>query len=322
MDQEMANYIMKKMKPTLNNNQLMTLKNTLDEIMRDERAETELTPREYLDKYIQSKRIEGLSESTLDMYRQNLNVMIETVDKKISAITTDDLRNYLVYYQKNRNVSMLTLENIRSYMSGFFGWLEAEGIIYRNPMEQIHGLRVQVKVKEPYTDEEVERMRDACTCIRDLAIVDMLNSTGMRIGELINLDISDVNMEERECIVLGKGNKERKVYFDAKAKLHLIKYLETRDDDNPALFVTSSGQHKRLGRRGIEMMLHDLGKISGVEDAHPHKFRRTMATCAIERGMPVEQVQKLLGHVRIDTTMKYAIVKQSGLKSAHRKYLG
>lgn len=320
--QETSTYIINRMKPHLNDNQMMILEYALDEINRDSKLNPELTSEELLDKYLKCREIEGYAERTLSVYRITINCLLKHTDKHVFAMESDDLRQYLTEYKETHNVSNVTLENVRQAIACFFKWLAVEGYIYKDPMEKIHSIKLQRQVKEPYTDEELEIMRDNCRYIRDKAIIDVLASTGIRVGELVRLNIPDINFEERECVVLGKGNKERIVYFDAKAKLHLLEYLKTRMDNNPALFVNLNSPHDRVRNECIERMLRELGRECGVKNAHPHKFRRTMATSAIDRGMPIEQVKSLLGHARIDTTMRYTTVKQSGLKSAHRKYLG
>jgi site-specific recombinase XerD len=201
-------------------------------------------------------------------------------------------------------------------------WLGDENYIFKSPLRRIHKIKTTITVRETYADEELEKLRDDCRELRNLAIIDVLNSTGIRVGELVNLDIDDINFEERECVVLGKGDKERIVYFDARTKLHLKKYLKTRNDSNPALFVTIRKPHHRLKAGGVEIMLKKMGEDCNVNHVHPHKFRRTMATTAIDKGMPIEQVQHLLGHEKIDTTLHYAMVKQSNVKMAHKKYIG
>lgn len=174
-------------------------------------------------------------------------------------------------------------------------------------------------VKDTYSDENLEIMRDDCANLRDLAMIDLLNSTGMRVGELVRLNIEDIDFNERECVVFGKGDKERKVYFDAKTKIHLQKYLNSRNDDNKALFVTLLKPYNRLQISGVEIRMRQLGRKLNINKVHPHKFRRTLATRAIDKGMPIEQVQQLLGHQKIDTTMQYAMVNQNNVKLAHKK---
>lgn len=274
-----------------------------------------------LSMFISAKRVEGCSERTLNYYRSTLDKMLTTVSKPIKAITTDDLRTYLDNCQKSGKAGKVTIDNIRRILSSFFSWLEDEDHIVKSPVRRIHKVKTVQTVKTTYTDEMLETMRDGCENLRDLAIVDMLASTGMRVGELTKLNRSDINFESRECIVFGKGGKERRVYFDARSKLHLQAYLDGRKDDNPALFVSLSAPHKRLMISGVETRLRELGLRLGIQKVHPHKFRRTLATVAIDKGMPVEQVQQLLGHSKIDTTMQYAMVSQNNVKESHRRFL-
>lgn len=272
--------------------------------------------------FIAAKRVEGCSEKSLKYYSDTIFAMLAQVNKDIKHIVTDDLRLYLTDYQAKRNSSKVTIDNIRRILSSFFSWLEDEDYILKSPVRRIHKVRTTASIKEIYSDEELEIMRDSCEDIRDLAIIDMLASTGMRVGEMVLLNREDINFVERECIVLGKGDKERPVYFDARTKLHLQSYLDSRIDDNPALFVSLKAPYSRLLIGGIEVRIRELGAKLGVKKPHPHKFRRTLATTAIDKGMPIEQVQQLLGHKRIDTTLMYAQVKQSNVKIAHRKFVG
>ena len=276
---------------------------------------------DYLKLFLGTKRIEGCSERTIQYYRTTIEHMLSCTTESIRRITTEEIRNYLVQYQKRNNCSRVTIDNIRRNISSFFSWLEEEDHILKSPMHRIHKIKTKKQVKEVISDEAIEILRDNCICHRDLAIIDFLYSTGIRVGELVKLNISDINFEERECIVFGKGDKERKVYFDAKAKLHLQAYINTRNDTNPALFVTLDKPHVRLKISGVEIRLRQLGKRLNLERIYPHKFRRTVATRAIDKGMPIEQVQRLLGHSQIDTTMQYAIVNQNNVKTSHRKYI-
>lgn len=276
---------------------------------------------EYLEMFINAKKIEGCSERTLKYYRSSVQHMFSRIETPVRKITTEQLREYLTGYQKINNCGKSTVDNIRRNISSFFSWLEEEDHILKSPMRRIHKIKTKTKVKETISDEDIERLRDHCEVTRDIAIIDLLYSTGIRVGELVNLDIKDINFEERECIVYGKGEKERRVYFDAKAKLHLQNYIETRNDRNPALFVTLDAPFERLKISGVEIRLRELGRKLNMKKIHPHKFRRTMATRAIDKGMPIEQVQKLLGHSQIDTTMQYAIVNQNNVKVSHRKYI-
>lgn len=276
---------------------------------------------ELLNHFITAKQVEGCSEKTLEYYRNTLAMMTETIDRPYTQIESNDLRKYLNDYERTRNSSKVTIDNIRRIMSSFFAWLEDEDYIVKSPVRRIHKVKTATVTKEVLSDEDLEALRDNCKNPRDLAIVDMLSSTGMRIGELVQLNITDINFHERECIVTGKGNKQRPVYFDARTKLHLQKYLAHRADDSPALFVSLDINATRMSIGGIECRLRNLGQTAGVKHVHPHKFRRTLATHAIDKGMPIEQVQKLLGHARIDTTMHYALVNQNNVKVSHRKYL-
>ena len=276
---------------------------------------------EYLEMFINAKKIEGCSERTLKYYRSSVQHMFSRIETPVRKITTEQLREYLTGYQKINNCGKSTVDNIRRNISSFFSWLEEEDHILKSPMRRMHKIKTKTKVKETISDEDIERLRDHCEVTRDIAIIDLLYSTGIRVGELVNLDIKDINFEERECIVYGKGEKERRVYFDAKAKLHLQNYISSRKDNNPALFVTLDAPYERLKISGVEIRLRELGRKLNLTRIHPHKFRRTMATRAIDKGMPIEQVQKLLGHSQIDTTMHYAIVNQTNVKTSHRKYI-
>ena len=276
----------------------------------------------YVELFLSAKRIEGCSEKTLKYYKATIEMMIATVGKNVKYIETDDIRRYLTEYQEKKKSSKVTIDNIRRILSSFFSWLEDEDYILKSPVRRIHKVKTGSNIKETYSDEALELMRDNCTEPRDLAMIDMLASTGMRVGEMVLLNQNDIDFNERECIVFGKGSKERVVYFDARTKIHLQNYLDSRNDNNPALFVSLKAPHERLKIGGIETRLREFGKQLGLHKVHPHKFRRTLATTAIDKGMPIEQLQQLLGHKRIDTTLQYAMVKQSNVKIAHRKYIG
>lgn len=272
--------------------------------------------------FLSAKQVEGCSQRTINYYQSTLEKMLSIVDLPVRKITTEIVREYLRNYQSINNCSKITIDNVRRNISSFFSWLEEENHILKNPVRRIRKIKVGVTVKEVISDEKIEIIRDACKKSRDLAIVDMLYSTGIRVGELVNLDILDIDFHERECVVYGKGDKERRVYFDAKTKLHLKRYLNDRSDSSKALFVTLNKPHKRLQISGVEISIRKLGRSIGLDNIHPHKFRRTMATRAIDKGMPIEQVQQLLGHQQIDTTMKYAMVNQNNVKNSHKKFIG
>ena len=287
----------------------------------NEPEKQQISNKEFLKMFLDAKRVEGCSERTIQYYKVTAEHMLSQTKKEVRKITTDEMRSFLADYQKRNNCSNVTIDNIRRNISSFFTWLEEEDYILKSPMRRIHKIKTKTVVKETISDEAIEKLRDHCTELRDLAIIDLLYSTGIRVGELVNLDISDLDLEQRECIVFGKGDKERKVYFDAKAKIHLQRYLDSRSDNNPALFVTLDAPFNRLKISGVEIRIRELGRSLGLNKIHPHKFRRTMATRAIDKGMPIEQVQKILGHSQIDTTMQYAIVNQTNVKNSHQKYI-
>ena len=327
MNDEIIQEIERRMLPHLNNEQLMKLKNVLEDtfhglavVQIGENPKPQ--ERDGIEAFIVAKRIEGCSEKTLTYYRKTIEAMISEIGKTPQQITTNDLRQYLTNYQTRRKSSKVTIDNIRRILSSFFSWLEDEDFIVKSPVRRIHKVKTAKIIKDTYTDEALELMRDNCETVRDLAIIDLLASSGMRVGEMVTLNREDINFNERECVVFGKGNKERLVYFDARTKIHLQNYLESRADGNPALFVSIKAPHDRLMIGGVETMLRKLGKRLNLPKVHPHKFRRTLATSAIDKGMPIEQVQQLLGHQKIDTTMHYAMVKQQNVKLAHRKYIG
>lgn len=317
------------MLPFLNNNQLEKLKKILSfelesiEFSKKKKKENFQieSNSKLVEGFISAKRVEGCSEKSLNYYKITIDKMIEGINKPIKEIVTDDLRNYLTNYQEKKNLSRMTIDNIRRIFSSFFSWLEDEDYILKSPVRRIHKIKSTTVVKETYTDESLEIMRDSCKNLRDLALIDILASTGMRIGELVLLNKEDINFNERECIVFGKGNKERIVYFDARTKIHLKNYLDSRKDKNNALFVSLKEPYNRITIGGIETRLRKLGRELNIPRVHPHKFRRTLATVAIDKGMPIEQLQRLLGHQRIDTTLQYAMVKQNNVKLAHKKYI-
>ena len=322
--QQLINDILHDMSEVLSAKDLYALQIVLQKKLNTQNNQTyPYTNIEYMDMFISAKRIEGCSERTLAYYKATIEHMLSIIVVPLRQVQTDNLRAYLAEYQSINNCSKTTVDNIRRNLSSFFSWLEAEDYIIKSPIRRIHKIRTGSKVKETLSEECIERLRDSCLHIRDLAMIDLLYSTGIRVGELVNLNIGDINFEERECIVYGKGNKQRKVYFDAKAKVHLKRYLEQRNDYNDALFVTLDSPFERLKISGVEIRLRKLGRLALLDQrVHPHKFRRSMATRAIEKGMPIEQVQKLLGHQQIDTTMHYAMVNQSNVKISHRKFIG
>ena len=317
------------MRVVLTENQL----DLLTDVTRKALSECEITPKateeeqrnkenvELLGAFISSKKVEGCSDKTIHYYKSSIEKLIVTVKKNVCDIVTNDIRCYLAEQQEQRGLSKVTIDNLRRIYSSFFSWLEDEDYITKSPVRRIHKVRTDALVKEVLTDENIEVLRDSCQELRDIAMIDLLLSTGMRVGELVKINREDIDFQERQCVVFGKGNKEREVYFNARTKIHLKKYLEQRTDTNPALFVSLHEPHTRLTISGVEVRLRQLGKKVNLNKVHPHKFRRTLATMAIDKGMPIEQVQKMLGHVKIDTTLHYAMVNQTNVKMAHRKFL-
>lgn len=318
------------MLPNLDNAQMKQLSFVLDRVL----AEYDIQPRnpenevtlgpsnpELMETFLSAKRLEGCSENTLRYYKAVLSRMVNTTNKHVTHMRTEDLRQYLSDYELHSRCSKANIDNIRRILSSFFSWLEDEDYILKSPIRRIKKIRSTRTVKDTYSDESLEKMRDGAKTLRDLAIIDLLASTGMRVGELVKLDVADVDFERRECVVLGKGNKERPVYFDARTKIHLRNYIASRTDSSPALFVSLCKPYRRLRISGVESRLRKLGKELGMDRVHPHKFRRTLATRAIDKGMPIEQVQRLLGHAKIDTTLTYAMVDQSNVRSSHRRYI-
>lgn len=327
MKQDLITDVVQAMLPYLNNAQAERLQEVLQHTLFDyevtkTKKDKEISEKNVVDSFLSAKRIEGCSEKTLRYYNATIRSMLDCIGKGIKYIVTDDIRGYLTEYQTQKKSSKVTIDNIRRILSSFFSWLEDEDYILKSPVRRIHKVKTGTNIKETYSDEELELMRDNCIELRDLAMIDMLASTGMRVGELVLLNSEDIDFNERECIVFGKGSKERVVYFDARTKIHLQNYLDSRTDDNPALFVSLKSPHERLKIGGVEVRLRVLGEQLGLQKVHPHKFRRTLATMAIDKGMPIEQLQQLLGHRKIDTTLQYAMVKQSNVKIAHRKYIG
>ena len=328
MKEIVKNEVLQNMIHQLKDEQYEKLKEVLDMVLvnyKIEEIKDELNGEDnqhYVESFLSSKRLEGCSEKTLHYYESTIQILLDKVQKHVKHVTTDDLRKYLTDYQNDHKSSRVTIDNIRRILSSFFSWLEDEDYIVKSPVRRIHKVKSATTIKETYSDESLELMRDNCKSLRDLALIDILASTGMRVGELVLLNVDDINFNERECVVFGKGDKERIVYFDARTKIHLQNYINSRNDENKALFVSIKKPYNRLSIGAIETIIRNLGKQLDIPKAHPHKFRRTLATKAIDKGMPIEQLQKLLGHQKIDTTLQYAMVKQSNVKIAHKRYIG
>lgn len=322
MKTEQIEAIEERMEPYLNEDQMQKLRQALTEVAGAPSDLCEASNRNLVQMFLAAKRVEGCSEKTVRYYESTIRNMIEKLGSDVTTISTDALRCYLDRYQQQSHASKVTIDNIRRILSSFFSWLEDEDYIVKSPVRRIHKVKTCKTVKETYSDEALEIMRDNTECARDLALIDLLASTGMRVGELVRLNRTDIDFDGRECVVLGKGNKQRRVYFDARTKIHLQNYLDSRSDDNEALFVSLQKPFERLQISGVEIRLRGLGRKLNISRVHPHKFRRTLATMAIDKGMPIEQVQQLLGHQSIDTTLQYAMVNQANVKNSCKKFLG
>lgn len=330
MKEDIINGIVAKLDGSLSPQQLYQLRKTLEESLAQYELQLSHDASEVITKgnedllssFISAKLIEGCSEKTLNYYKSTIASWLACIAVAVKEVTTNDIRRYLSEFQARNNSSKTTVDNVRRILSSFFSWLEDEDYIVKSPVRRIHKVRSEITVKETISDEQLEKLRDSCSEVRDLAMIDFLASTGIRVGELVKIDRADIDFNERQCVVLGKGNKERTVYFNARAKVHLQNYLATREDSNPALFVSLASPNTRLTISGVECRMRELGRSAQCGRVHPHKFRRTLATMAIDKGMPIEQVQRLLGHVKIDTTLHYAMVNQNNVKIAHRRYLG
>lgn len=328
MTDNLINEIELAMLDVLNNEQLGQLRKVLEYTFRNivvterDSVQTEGNNQALIESFVAAKKVEGCSDKSISYYKSTINNALSRIEKEIVHITTDDLRCYLNEYQAESGASKVTVDNIRRILSSFYSWLEEENYIVKSPVRRIHKVKVGKTVKETYTDEALEQMRDHCSTSRDLALIDLLASTGMRVGELVKLNKNDVDYLNRECIVTGKGDKQRKVYFDARTKIHLQNYINSRTDTNEALFVSLLAPYNRLLISGVEIRLRQLGRELNISKVHPHKFRRTLATMAIDKGMPIEQVQHLLGHQSLDTTLQYAMVNQNNVKLSHHKFIG
>ena len=330
MEKQLILEIEQAMLASLDNAQMKLLHEVLNHCLwkktvteqKEHSQQESITNTELMGLFLSSKRVEGCSEKTLKYYKATIGRLLANLSVHITHVTTDNLRKYLADYQENSTCSKANIDNIRRILSSFFAWLEDENYILKSPVRRIHKIKTAKTVKETYSDESLEMMRDSCENLRDLAMIDLLSSTGMRVGELVGLNVADIDFENRECVVFGKGNKERPVYFDARTKIHLRNYVQSRTDRNPALFVSLLKPYDRLQISGVEIRMRKIGRDLEMDRVHPHKFRRTLATRAIDKGMPIEQVQQLLGHAKIDTTMQYAMVSQNNVKISHRKYIG
>ena len=283
-----------------------------------------------------SKRVAGCTDRTLKYYQLTIEAFLMFIQKPIKDIGTNDTRYYLAVKKERDRNSDVNINNIRRVLSSFFGWLLREEYIPKNPMLRIDVIRVEKRKKKAFTDIEIERLRAAVQPMyltekrkaektkqlqiaRMNAFVELMLSTGARITEVVNLNRQDVQGDE--VTVYGKGKKERVVYLNAKAKIAIDRYLSLREDTEEPLFVSVDHPHARLLSSAHRINLKMLGRFAQINDVHPHRFRRTAATLALNRGMPIEQVQKMLGHENIETTTLYAIASEEALKMNHKKYV-
>lgn len=329
MKDEIVSSVLQEMMSFLNNEQLIALKETL----RAKLCKYDIKEKEtglmridnnamnYLQVFVNSFRQNGKSEGTVEQYQGHLGRMLSYIGKNVQEIVDDDLIDYMHKYRQLRKVSGRYLNNMRLVFNSFFRWLQRRKVIQRNPVDGLEPIKYRQTVKKPLSPEELEKVRCACERERDLAIVEFLYSSAVRVSELTALNRDDICWESDDVMVLGKGNKEREVYLNARAHLHLRQYLESREDDNPALFVGEREPHERLTRAGVEYIIKKLGVAAGVDNVHPHRFRRTSATDLLRMGMPIEQVQELLGHTKIETTRIYCTVTKEQVKSSHRRYM-
>lgn len=270
-----------------------------------------------LDAYVSAMQIQGRSEKTIERYRYLISKLMSAVCVKTRSVTVYHLRKYLAD-EKKRGISDRTLEGIRQVFSAYFNWLQREGLISQNPAANLGAIKYQQKIKDTYSEVDIEKLKFLSKTIRDRAIVLFLRSTGCRISEMTQLDRDNVNIDALECVVLGKGNKERTVYLSSVAGMALREYLNTRKDDNPALFIGK--RCERLTPHGVRYMLSQLEQMTGVQHVHPHKFRRTLATNLIRHGMPIQEVATILGHNKLDTTMQYIVLNKEDVKNSYQKY--
>lgn len=329
MNIEIINKIKSRMENELLPEQLIKLEEVLMDVFEYKKFEdsSSRNNKNLINQYISSKKIEGCSKRTEEYYLSTLNFFEKTIKCDICTINTNNIREYLFNYQKINNCSNVTLDTVRRILSSFYKWLEEEDFILKSPMKRIHRIKTPVVIKQALSEEQIEVIRKkASNNNRNLAIIDFLLSSGIRVSELVRLNRSSINLNSRTCIVFGKGAKQRETYFDVRTKIELENYLKTRKDKNRALFVTERkkskhGPYSRLSINSIEKMIREIGQKTDIENVHPHRFRRTMATRAIDKGMPIEQVQVLLGHTKIDTTMRYANVQQSNVRYSHQKFI-
>lgn len=320
--------VVRMMQRDLNEEQLRELKSAMLMVFAGcelvEKTEIMVVDRSWefdLEEYLISKTLEGKSAETISRYQYELKRLLSYINKAVSDISAGDISRYMRAYKSIRKISNQTLKNVRAVYSAFFTWLRDRDRIRKNPMVLVEDIKVEKKIRKPFSDAEREQMLRECKKLRDLAMLEFMYSTAVRVSELVALNRSDIRFGESDLIVYGKGGKERTVYLNEKSNMYLKEYLATRTDDNPALFVSVKAPHKRLSKAGVEYMVRTLGKRALVESAHPHRFRRTSLTNALNRGMPLQEAMIMAGHCKPETTMRYCSVDQEGVKYHHKKYL-
>ena len=286
---------------------------------------TDVDDNEYTIKlFISHKKLENLSDRSIEQYVRTVWKMLNYLNKNYKDVTTDDIKYYLAVYKTQNNVSATTLAGAKRFLSAFYGWAYEEGLIRRNPVRAIKGIKQDPAKKEFLTDHEKELMRDNCKTLRELALVDFLLSTGLRVGELVSLNREDINFQEGTVNVLGhKTRKYRTVYMSAKASKHLKDYLDCRTDENQALFISTRKPFKRLGSNSYESILKQIGKKAGIQKhCTVHLFRKTLATTLHRNGCNIEYIAEILGHASARTTQQcYISLCQEDVQAAFRKYV-
>ncbi|MEY8339587.1 tyrosine-type recombinase/integrase [Lachnospiraceae bacterium 62-35] len=332
MIEKILERIVNEMSPHLDQSQLEHLSNILYINFRGMEVQEQCT--ELTDKgidgdeakirmFVASKKAVNRQDNTLKQYTREICSMLDFIGKRLEDITGMDLRYYYGVMRERRGIKMSTMQTRLHYLSSFWDFLITEEMVHTNPVKKVGLLKLEKIIKKPFSAEELEAIRVNCTTLRDRALVEFLYSTGVRVSELVSLNVGDIEMGKQELIVYGKGSRERKTYLTEGAGFYLRRYLQIRTEESlkdKPLFATLGRPHNRLTVAGVQYMLRELGRRSGVEHVHPHRFRRTIATDLLSRGMPIEQVKEFLGHEKLDTTMIYCTVKEENVHASHKKY--
>ena len=320
--------VLRRMQTVIGETQLNELKNVLNMVFAGcemaENTDLQVVDRSWMgdmDDFLMSKALEGKSPETINRYRYELNRLLSYVNKGVEDILPGDISGYMRMYKKIRQVSNQTLKNVRTVYSSFFAWLRDRDRIRKNPMILVEDIKAEQIIKKPFTDEEREKMLRVCTSLRDKAMLEFLYSTAVRVLEFIRLNRDDIRFGNKTLIVYGKGGKERRVYLNERTNMYLKEYMQSRTDDNPALFVGIRIPHGRMTKAGVEDAIRRIGKKAGVQKAHPHRFRRTSITNALNRGMPMQEAMIFAGHAKPETTMRYCTVDHESVQYHHKKYL-